>query len=90
MRRAVIEIPYLGPEPDRWRNPAEFALKNSQEADHFINLERVFWLDPLRQVAMSSIANSTRNVPRPMIILTTISRSTSDFSLTSQWKFMDD
>ena len=46
-RRAVAEIAYLGPEPDRWRNPAEFALKNSQEPDHFIDLERVQWLDPL-------------------------------------------
>lgn len=45
--RAVIEIAYLGPEPDRWRNPAEFALKNAQEADHFLDLERVSWLDPL-------------------------------------------
>ncbi len=26
LRRAVVEIAYLGPEPDRWRNPAEFAL----------------------------------------------------------------
>src|ERR1700688_2472645 len=47
LRRAVVEIAYLGPEPDRWRNPAEFALKNSQEPDHFIDLERVDWLDPL-------------------------------------------
>jgi len=47
LRRAIVEIAYLGPEPDRWRNPAEFALKNSQEADHFIDLERVTWLDPL-------------------------------------------
>ena len=47
LRRAVVEIAYLGPEPDRWRNPAEFALKNAQEADHFIDLERVSWLDPL-------------------------------------------
>src|SRR6516162_564020 len=45
--RAAVEIAYLGPEPDRWRNPAEFALKNAQEADHFIDLERVSWLDPL-------------------------------------------
>ncbi len=45
--RAVVEIAYLGPEPDRWRNPAEFALKNAQEPDHFIDLERVAWLDPL-------------------------------------------
>src|SRR5579863_4401607 len=47
LRRAVVELAYLGPEPDRWRNPAEFALKNSQEPDHFIDLERVAWLDPL-------------------------------------------
>jgi hypothetical protein len=47
LRRAVIEIAYLGPEPDRWRNPAEFALKNAQEPDHFVDLERVSWLDPL-------------------------------------------
>lgn len=47
LRRAVVEIAYLGPEPDRWRNPAEFALKNAQEPDHFIDLERVAWLDPL-------------------------------------------
>lgn len=44
LRQAVVEIAYLGPEPDRWRSPSEFALKNSQEADHFIDLERVSWL----------------------------------------------
>src|SRR5579859_7224607 len=47
LRRAVDEIGYLGPEPDRWRSPSEFALKNAQEPDHFIDLERVSWLDPL-------------------------------------------
>jgi hypothetical protein len=47
LRRAAGEIAYLGPEPDRWRSPSEFALKNAQEADHFIDLERVSWLDPL-------------------------------------------
>jgi hypothetical protein len=47
LRRAVAEIAYLGPEPDRWRSPTEFALKNSQEPDHFIDLERVDWLNPL-------------------------------------------
>ncbi len=47
LRRSVEEITYLGPEPDRWRNPAEFALKNAQEPDHFIDLERVDWLNPL-------------------------------------------
>ena len=43
----IAEIAYLGPEPDRWRSPSEFSLKNAQEADHFIDLERVSWLDPL-------------------------------------------
>jgi hypothetical protein len=47
LRRAVTEIAYLGPEPDRWRSPSEFALKNAQEPDHFIDLEQVSWLDPL-------------------------------------------
>jgi len=47
LRRAVVEIEYLGPEPDRWRSASEFALKNSQEPDHFIDLERLSWLDPL-------------------------------------------
>jgi hypothetical protein len=47
LRRAVAEIAYLGPEPDRWRSPSEFALKNAQEPDHFIDLERVSWLEPL-------------------------------------------
>ena len=44
---AVNEIAYLGPEPDRWRSASEYALKNAQEPDHFIDLERVDWLDPL-------------------------------------------
>jgi S1/P1 Nuclease len=47
LRRAVAEITYLGPEPDRWRSPTEPQLKNAQEPDHFIDLERVSWLDPL-------------------------------------------
>ena len=49
LRHAVAEIAYLGPEPDRWRSPSEYALKNAQEPDHFIDLERVSWLDPLPQ-----------------------------------------
>ncbi len=47
LRRAVAEIAYLGPEPDRWRNSSELQLKNAQEPDHFIDLERVDWLQPL-------------------------------------------
>src|ERR1700674_820589 len=49
LRHAVAELAYLGPEPDRWRSPSEYALKNAQEPDHFIDLERVAWLDPLPQ-----------------------------------------
>ncbi len=49
LQHAVAEIAYLGPEPDRWRSASEFSLKNAQEADHFIDLERVSWLDPLPQ-----------------------------------------
>jgi hypothetical protein len=48
-RHAVAEIAYLGPEPDRWRSPSEYSLKNAQEPDHFIDLERVDWLNPLPQ-----------------------------------------
>src|ERR1700676_1345790 len=47
LRRAAVEIAYLGPEPDRWPRPSEFALKNSQEPDHFIDLERGSWLAPI-------------------------------------------
>jgi hypothetical protein len=41
MRKAADRIAYLGPEPDRWREHSEFALKNSQEPDHFLDMERV-------------------------------------------------
>ena len=41
MRKAAERIAYLGPEPDRWRERSEFSLKNSQEPDHYIDLERV-------------------------------------------------
>jgi hypothetical protein len=47
LRNAMAEITYIAPEPDRWRSPATFALKNAQEPDHFIDLERVAWLSPL-------------------------------------------
>jgi hypothetical protein len=41
LKQAAARIEYLGPEPDRWRNPIEASLKNAQEPDHFIDLERV-------------------------------------------------
>ena len=36
---AVSEIEYLGPEPDRWRSPAEPELVAAQAPEHFIDLE---------------------------------------------------
>lgn len=41
---AIDEITYLGPEPDRWRSPAEPELVAAQAPDHFIDLE---WADLL-------------------------------------------
>jgi hypothetical protein len=41
---AIDEITYLGPEPDRWRSPAEPELSAVQAPDHFIDLE---WADLL-------------------------------------------
>ena len=37
----VEHIVYNGPEPDRWREKTEYSLKEAQEPDHFIDLERV-------------------------------------------------
>ena len=36
---ALNEIEYLGPEPDRWRSPAEPELAAAQAPEHFIDLE---------------------------------------------------
>ena len=36
---AVNEIEYLGPEPDRWRSPAEPELVSAQAPEHFIDME---------------------------------------------------
>jgi hypothetical protein len=44
---AVNEIEYLGPEPDRWRSPAEPELAAAQAPEHFINLEPADALGPL-------------------------------------------
>jgi hypothetical protein len=41
------EIEYLGPEPDRWRSPAEPELNSAQAPEHFINLEPADALGPL-------------------------------------------
>lgn len=40
--KASARLGWLGPEPDRWRNQAgEPELKYSQEADHYIDMERL-------------------------------------------------
>jgi hypothetical protein len=44
---AIAEIEYLGPEPDRWRNPAEAELNAAQAPEHFIDLEPADALGPL-------------------------------------------
>jgi len=44
---AVSEIEYLGPEPDRWRSPAEPELVAAQAPEHFIDLELADALGPL-------------------------------------------
>ena len=44
---ALAEIEYLGPEPDRWRSPAEPELSATQAPDHFIDLEYADVIGPL-------------------------------------------
>ena len=44
---SVSEIEYLGPEPDRWRSPAEPELVAVQAPEHFIDLELADALGPL-------------------------------------------
>lgn len=45
--QAIREIEYLGPEPDRWRSPAEPELNAAQAPEHFIDLEPADALGPL-------------------------------------------
>jgi hypothetical protein len=44
---ALNDIEYLGPEPDRWRSPAEPELNSAQAPEHFIDLEPADALGPL-------------------------------------------
>jgi hypothetical protein len=41
LRHAADTLAYLGPEPDRWRSTSEAFLKNAQEPDHYIDMERL-------------------------------------------------
>ena len=45
--QATAEIEYLGPEPDRWRSPAEPELVAAQAPEHFIDMELADALGPL-------------------------------------------
>jgi hypothetical protein len=45
LRSACDQLAYIAPEPDRWRQPSELALKRFQEPDHFIKLEAVEGMD---------------------------------------------
>ncbi len=49
LKAASERIAFLGPEPDRWREKTDFALKNSQEPDHFIDMERLDGIAELPQ-----------------------------------------
>lgn len=44
---AVDQIEYLGPEPDRWRSPAEPELNAAQAPEHYLDLELADPLNPL-------------------------------------------
>ena len=44
---AISQVEYLGPEPDRWRSPAEPELVAAQAPEHFIDLELADALGPL-------------------------------------------
>jgi hypothetical protein len=46
-KSAIDEIEYLGPEPDRWRSPAEPELNAAQAPEHYIDLELADPLAPL-------------------------------------------
>jgi len=44
---ALDALEYFGPEPDRWRSPAEPELNAAQAAEHFIDLEYADLAGPL-------------------------------------------
>ena len=44
---AIAAVEYYGPEPDRWRSPAEPELSAAQAPDHFIDLEYADVIQPL-------------------------------------------
>lgn len=55
-QEALQEIEYLGPEPDRWRSPAEPELNDAQAPEHFIDLELADLVAPLPRKRFDYIA----------------------------------
>ena len=62
---ALAEIEYLGPEPDRWRSPAEPELLAAQAPEHFIDLELADALGPLPHKRFDFMAKAYAAGQRP-------------------------
>jgi hypothetical protein len=62
---AINEIEYLGPEPDRWRSPAEPELNAAQAPEHFIDLELADALGPLPRRRLDFEASVFASGQRP-------------------------
>jgi S1/P1 Nuclease len=62
---ALDEVEYLGPEPDRWRSPAEPELNAAQAPEHFIDLEPADALGPLPRNRLDFEAKVFASAQRP-------------------------
>jgi hypothetical protein len=62
---ALEEIEYLGPEPDRWRSPAEPELSAAQAPEHFLDLEPADALGPLSRNRLDFEAKVFASGQRP-------------------------
>jgi hypothetical protein len=62
---AIAQIEYLGPEPDRWRSPAEPELVSAQAPEHFIDLELADALGPLPHKRFDFLAKAYAAGKRP-------------------------
>jgi hypothetical protein len=62
---ALAEIEYLGPEPDRWRSPAEPELVAAQAPEHFIDMELADALGPLPHKRLDFEASVFASGQRP-------------------------
>ncbi len=81
------KIIYNGPEPDRWRTVLEPSLKNDQEPDHYIDMERVSDIGEFPVGRYDFIRWLTRRSSARPTTRTTFFPSTSDFNRTSPPKF---